>query len=117
MHSVNIQRHSIGFAELDATTTLADAAGGKHYFYLEIAESAATPPLRLLHIVRGPFRAQYGREVLARMLDTPEKANWKACVVPQADELRMTEQFKAAFKAYDFALEDGGSDATCRTCD
>ena len=39
------QRHSIGFAELDATTTLADAAGGKHYFYLEIAESAATPRL------------------------------------------------------------------------
>ena len=101
-------KQGVRFTELPPETTLADAAGDSFYFYVEISSSPGDPPTRLLFTVNGPFRAQFAREVLARdVLQAPRKANWKACVVPQAEESRMTERFKDSFKAYDFTLDDG----------
>lgn len=42
-----------------------------------------------------------GREVLAELAGCPERADWKACSVPPAEEEARTTRFKEMFGAYD----------------
>jgi coproporphyrinogen III oxidase len=67
-----------------------------------------TPTMRLLHRHdRGArFRLQFGREVCSSLLQVPHRADWKACVVPQAAEEAATTKFKEKFKSFDFTLEE-----------
>ena len=102
----NGAKQSVAFEELPAGRTLEQAVGRGFYFYVEIsAEAEGGAPTRLLHRVQGLFRAQFGREVLASVLKTPKKANWKACVVSQTEETAQCDAFKTAFKHFDFALD------------
>ena len=48
----------------------------------------------------------YGREVLAELAGVPERADWKECQCPPAEEAARTERFKAAFKKYDVMLAE-----------
>ncbi|KAF9178646.1 hypothetical protein BGZ51_000575 [Haplosporangium sp. Z 767] len=47
---------------------------------------------------------QFGRTVLAEVLETPERANWKSCVKVADEERKDSVAFKNVFKAYDFTL-------------
>eukprot|EP00656_Telonema_subtile_P016331 TRINITY_DN18617_c0_g1_i3.p1 TRINITY_DN18617_c0_g1~~TRINITY_DN18617_c0_g1_i3.p1 ORF type:complete len:301 (-),score=104.28 TRINITY_DN18617_c0_g1_i3:27-929(-) len=50
---------------------------------------------------------QLGREVLADLLKAPHRANWKECAVPQEEEAKLADAFKAAFAKFDpFAEAD-----------
>jgi hypothetical protein len=40
-------------------------------------------------------------QVAARLVDAPERADWKKCEVGPAEEEARTDRFKAIFKAYD----------------
>ena len=98
-------KQGVAFEELPPGHTLEQAVGRSFYFYVEVsAEAEGGAPTRLLHHVQGLFRAQFGREVLASVLKTPKKANWKACVVSQTEETAQVDVFKAAFQPFDFAL-------------
>ena len=43
-------------------------------------------------------------QVAAKIIDQPDKAQWKNCVVSEAEEAVMTDKFKADFEKYDFTL-------------
>jgi len=44
---------------------------------------------------------QFGREVLAALLGTPERAHWKACEQGAEEEAASCGAFKEAFAAFD----------------
>ncbi|EFJ14443.1 hypothetical protein SELMODRAFT_445909 [Selaginella moellendorffii] len=44
---------------------------------------------------------QFGREVLAGLLGTPEKTDWKACKLTKDEETKLVEDFKQQFQAFD----------------
>ncbi|KAF9103919.1 hypothetical protein BGX27_010315 [Mortierella sp. AM989] len=47
---------------------------------------------------------QFGRKVLAKVLETPDRANWKSCTKDAEEERKDSVAFKQAFKNYDFTL-------------
>ncbi|PHT73534.1 Zinc finger CCCH domain-containing protein 59 [Capsicum annuum] len=57
----------------------------------------------LLHVVEENenFPAQFGREVLAGLLNVADKADWRNCKLGKEDETKMAERFKNAFQEYD----------------
>lgn len=61
---------------------------------------------RLLHRVPPGVKhpVQFGREVLCRLLDCPERLSWKACAAGQA-ETAATEAFRRDFAPFDFTAE------------
>ncbi|CAG8487745.1 9220_t:CDS:10 [Ambispora leptoticha] len=52
------------------------------------------------------FDQQFGRRVLADMFGTSERASWKACSLNQDKEKQDREQFRSAFKDFDFTLKE-----------
>jgi len=57
----------------------------------------------MVHLIRQeqPFSIQFGRMVLCNLLDSPERVDWKACVVNDAEEREDAHAFKAAFAPFD----------------
>ena len=51
------------------------------------------------------FHAQFGREVLAKLLRLDDRVDWRNCGQTQEDEENDVQKFKAAFKEFDFAAE------------
>ncbi|KAI1309125.1 hypothetical protein EDD11_004136 [Mortierella claussenii] len=47
---------------------------------------------------------QFGRKVMAKVLGTPDRANWKSCVKSAEEERKDSVVFKQAFKNFDFTL-------------
>lgn len=52
------------------------------------------------------FNLQFGRKVMAKLLQLEGRFDWKECQQAQADETADAEAFKAAFKKFDFSLEE-----------
>ncbi|EKX45757.1 hypothetical protein GUITHDRAFT_108214 [Guillardia theta CCMP2712] len=48
----------------------------------------------------------FAREVVARLLGMPERADWKDCALSIEDEKRMAENFKKLFEPYDWSLKE-----------
>ncbi|GAA5978468.1 hypothetical protein JCM10908_004366 [Rhodotorula pacifica] len=48
-----------------------------------------------------PFSLQFGRETLAALLHAPDRADWKRCAKPDAEEKKDAQRFKQAFKSFD----------------
>ncbi|XP_051114303.1 zinc finger CCCH domain-containing protein 64 [Andrographis paniculata] len=67
-------------------------------FYVEVPGGTI-----LLHIVddNEKFPAQFGREVMAGLLNMPDKADWKNCQMSKEDETKMAASFKSQFEEYD----------------
>ncbi|XP_059633104.1 zinc finger CCCH domain-containing protein 64 [Cornus florida] len=47
------------------------------------------------------FPVQFGREVLAGLLNVADKADWRNCKFSKEEELKMAESFKNEFEEYD----------------
>ncbi|KAL5835762.1 hypothetical protein ACOSQ3_015312 [Xanthoceras sorbifolium] len=47
------------------------------------------------------FPAQFGREVLAGLLNIAEKADWRNCALGKEDEMKTAENFKKRFEEFD----------------
>jgi hypothetical protein len=72
------------------------------------APAAARPAFaRLLHRVPPGAKhpVQFGREVLCRLLNLPDRLTWKACVGSVEEETAQTEALRAAFAPFDFTAE------------
>lgn len=52
------------------------------------------------------FDLQFGRRVMAKLLGLEGRMNWRDCMQSEAEEKKDAEGFKAAFKAFDFSLEE-----------
>ena len=52
------------------------------------------------------FDVQFGRRVLAKLLQLERRLDWKDCLQSQADEVADAEAFKKAFKEFDFSLAE-----------
>lgn len=50
------------------------------------------------------FDVQFGRRVLAKLLQLEARLDWKDCMQSQTEEIQDAEAFKKAFKDFDFSL-------------
>ncbi|KAI1003794.1 hypothetical protein K3495_g4416 [Podosphaera aphanis] len=50
------------------------------------------------------FSLQYGRNVLAKLLNLEDRIQWRDCAQSEEEEKKDIENFKAAFKDFDFTL-------------
>ncbi|KAJ0090082.1 hypothetical protein Patl1_13476 [Pistacia atlantica] len=68
------------------------------FFYVELPGG-----IILSHIVEENerFPAQFGREVLAGLLNIAEKADWRNCTSGKDEEVKMAENFKKRFEEFD----------------
>ncbi|KAL3829987.1 hypothetical protein ACJIZ3_018789 [Penstemon smallii] len=72
--------------------------GNQSLFYVEIPGGTI-----LSHIVEDNeiFPAQFGREVLAGLLNIADKADWRNCQLSKDEETKMADSFKTRFEEYD----------------
>lgn len=68
------------------------------FFYVELTEGTI-----LSHSVEENenFPAQFGRQVLAGLLNMPERADWRNCALGKDEETKMAEEFKKQFEELD----------------
>jgi hypothetical protein len=52
------------------------------------------------------FDLQFGRRVMAKLLELEGRADWHDCWQSHEDEVADAEEFKGAFKEFDFSLEE-----------
>lgn len=52
------------------------------------------------------FDVQFGRRVMAKLLQVETRMDWRACAQTEAEERADAEAFKAAFARWDFSRED-----------
>ncbi|ETO70772.1 hypothetical protein F444_12800 [Phytophthora nicotianae P1976] len=77
----------------------------KPFLYVELPDGQGGTT-RLLHHVEGKHYVQFGRHASSCLLEMPRRANWKFCVVPKPEEVKLTQTFKSQWKPYDFTLEE-----------
>lgn len=91
--------------EESARKALRDVVGEGEYFQAILPDGS-----RLVHPIaygeRHPLN--FGREVLAKLVGQPERADWKACAVAVDEERARTERFKAKFKPFDI-MQNGSA--------
>ncbi|XP_023516975.1 zinc finger CCCH domain-containing protein 64 isoform X1 [Cucurbita pepo subsp. pepo] len=70
----------------------------RSFFYAELPECVT-----LSHVIEETeiFPAQFGREVLAGLLNMADKADWRNCTHSKEEETKMAEEFKIRFENFD----------------
>ncbi len=72
------------------------------YFYAEVPFLKGDPKRFLYRAVDGAsVPLQFGREVLASVLNNPDLAHWKACVLNEQEETTLAAKFRESFSKYD----------------
>ena len=84
----------------------------QEYFYAEVPVSvvaggsgAVTKVKRFVYVHDDPhfrFPMHFGVELAALIIDKPEKANWKNCILSEQEEEELAEKFKSCFEKFDF---------------
>jgi hypothetical protein len=100
---------SSGFSlrELNSDLGLAAVADGDGgYFYAEVPVASASSGDFQRFLYRadsggGTVPLQFGREVLASVLDNPDLAHWKACVLSEEEETSFAMKFRESFSKYE----------------
>ncbi|CAK9235704.1 unnamed protein product [Sphagnum jensenii] len=72
--------------------------GGANFFFVELPEGTILAH-RLAPGEKLPM--QFGREVMASVLGTPERGDWKACKLDIEEETSMADRFKEQFQSFD----------------
>lgn len=70
----------------------------ENYFRVDLPDGRV-----LTHIIPqgAAFNLQFGRTIMAQILGTPDRSDWKVCSQTEAEEKNDTKRFKTAFKQYD----------------
>ena len=85
----------------------ADAANGEHTSEDETGETRGREKSLVLSLPAGMrFDLQFGRRVMAKLLGLEVRTHWKDCPQTEKEEQQDAETFKAAFKKFDFSLEE-----------
>ncbi|KAI7862694.1 CwfJ C-terminus 1-domain-containing protein-like protein [Spinellus fusiger] len=71
------------------------------YFKIDLPNAKS-----FVHVIppKARFNMQFGRLLLAKALERPEREDWKACSQSEEEERNAVNAFKAAFKPYDFTI-------------
>jgi hypothetical protein len=72
----------------------------KQYLLAEMPDGG-----KLIHEIPDRFIKEVlgmGRRPIASLLSSPEREDWRQCVLSNDDEKKLATQFKSAFKKYDF---------------
>ncbi|CAO3652564.1 unnamed protein product [Cunninghamella blakesleeana] len=79
----------------------APPSGDKAFFDMELPNGK-----HLVHVIhpKERFNLQFGRAILAKALDTPDREDWKACAQTEDEEKQAAKEFKKAFRPFDFTL-------------
>lgn len=92
---------------------LQTAAGGPchQYFYLRLPQQeragGAISHRHFLYMhTEASFPMIFGLQVVANILNKPERSSWKNCLLAEADELRLVDRFKENFAPFDFTLNN-----------
>lgn len=72
--------------------------GTSNFFYVELPEGTI-----LSHSIadKEKFPIQFGREVLASLLNMEDRVDWRNCKLTKEEETKMTEGFKKRFEEFD----------------
>ncbi|CAG8485377.1 4707_t:CDS:10 [Scutellospora calospora] len=75
-----------------------------NYFKVDLPDGTS-----LIHEVamNEHFDVQYGRKVLSKLLGSPQRVNWRDCVISDELERADAEKFKKAFSKYDPMADTG----------
>lgn len=87
------QGYSMSKRELDSDET--------EYFKVDIPDAE---PLIIELIPDTPFDLQFGRKVIAKLLNCEDRVDWKNCIQSQVEEQADAQMFKNAFKPYEFTV-------------
>ena len=91
----------------EGETNGADVANGKHTSEDDTSETRGKEKCMVLTLPSElRFDLQFGRRVIAKLLGLEKRTNWRDCPQTEAEEKKDAEAFKAAFKKFDFSLED-----------
>jgi len=88
--------------ESDPDAALQACQGGLgSYFRVDLPDGK-----KMVHLIKDgvPFSIQFGRQVLVALLNTPERFDWKACMLSEEEDTAEAQAFKAAFLAFDPSL-------------
>ncbi|CAN6664386.1 CWF19-like protein Drn1p [Trichomonascus vanleenenianus] len=72
--------------------------------YFKISVPGEEKPLVIDLTTVNRFDFQFGRKVLARLLNAEKRVSWRECAQAPEEELIESNAFKRAFKDYDFTL-------------
>ncbi|KAK0211787.1 nuclear protein [Armillaria fumosa] len=78
---------------------LASCSNGRgSYFRVDLPDGR-----KMVHVMKDhiPFSIQFGRQVLVNLLNTPGRADWKACMLSEDEDKSDAQTFKAAFAPFD----------------
>ena len=85
----------------------ADVANGEHISDDETSKTRGREKSLVLSLPAGMrFDLQFGRRVMAKFLGLEVRTHWKDCPQTEKEEQQDAETFKAAFKKFDFSLEE-----------
>ncbi|GAA5900277.1 Drn1p [Sporobolomyces salmoneus] len=99
---VQAQKYGFELSELtDPSSFYRDAetdGQGTDYFKVDLPNGK-----KLVHWIKKDerFGFQFGRETVALLLHTPDRADWKQCAKSDEEEKKDCQRFKAAFKTFD----------------
>ncbi|KAF5330347.1 hypothetical protein D9619_005485 [Psilocybe cf. subviscida] len=79
-----------------ALDSCADGRGG--YFKVELPDGR-----KMVHLLNSnvPFPIQFGRQTTVSLLGTPDRLDWKACMLSEEEDRADAEAFKKAFQPFD----------------
>ncbi|KAF8163426.1 nuclear protein [Crassisporium funariophilum] len=78
-----------------AMTSCADGRGS--YFKVELPGGR-----KMVHLLKDnvPFSIQFGRQVLVTLLGTPDRLDWRACMLSEEEDKDDAQAFKTAFASF-----------------
>ncbi|CDZ96519.1 Uncharacterized conserved protein [Phaffia rhodozyma] len=83
-------------SDADVALNSIGTGGRDSYFRVDF------PNGKLIHLIRGTgFNLQFGRTVLAKLLEIPHRVDWKACAQTDAEEKADAVAFKKAYAQFD----------------
>jgi len=85
--------------EGDPDAALEMCAGGRQsYFRVDLPDGR-----KMVHLMKDtvPFSIQFGRQVLVSLLNTPDRLDWKACMLSEDQDKVEAQAFKGAFAPFD----------------
>ncbi|BEJ18171.1 hypothetical protein CspHIS471_0704480 [Cutaneotrichosporon sp. HIS471] len=81
--------------EDDPERALSRVGPAGNYFKVECPDGR-----KMVHLLRNNFDLQFGRKVLAGLLDIHDRGNWQECVQSDAEDKEDAHKFKAALKPF-----------------
>jgi hypothetical protein len=93
---------NLEFQTLPTDKQLNDVVADNKYIAVELPDDST-----IYAIVKdkNPKAFEFARQSIASVLNKPDRANWKHCVLSDDQELEAVETFKSNFQKYDFTLE------------